>query len=71
LLTKREGARISVNKLGGYITSKAARQRSILYNQKFPSDYVTPFYEDASEAISHYIAGGMCNPAILEIGSMC
>ncbi len=66
MITKREGARISVNKLGEYITSKAARQRSILYNQKFPPDYVTPFYEDASEAISLFIAGGMEKPAILE-----
>jgi hypothetical protein len=66
LITKREGARISVNKLGEYITSKAARQRSILYNQKFPPDYVTPFYDDASEAISQFIAGAMERPAILE-----
>lgn len=66
MITKREGARISVNKLGEYITSKAARQRSILYNQKFPPDYIGPFYEDASEAISQFIAGGMQSPAILE-----
>jgi len=66
LITKREGPRISVNKLGEYITSKAARQRSILYNQKFPPDYVTPFYDDATEAISQFIAGGMEKPSILE-----
>jgi hypothetical protein len=66
LTMRREGARISVNKLGEYITSKAARQRSILYNQKFPPDYVTPFYDDATEAISQFIAGGMERPAILE-----
>ena len=66
MITKRDGARISVNKLGEYITSKAARQRNILYNQKFPADYVTPFYDDASEAISLFIAEGMGRPAILE-----
>lgn len=55
-----------MNKLGEYIASKAARQRNILYNQKFPPDYVTPFYDDASEAISLFIAGEMANPAILE-----
>ena len=55
-----------MNKLGEYITSKAARQRNILYNQKFPPDYVTPFYDDASEAISLFIAGEMESPAILE-----
>jgi hypothetical protein len=55
-----------VNKLGEYISSKAARQRSILYNQKFPPDYVTPFYDDATEAISLFIAKGMDSPAILE-----
>lgn len=64
--TNRPGARISVNKLGEYIISKAAKQKSILYNQKYPPDYVTPFYDDAMEAISLFIAGGMENPAILE-----
>jgi hypothetical protein len=66
LITKRDGARISVNKLGEYITSRAARQKSILYNQKYPPDYVTPFYEDATEAIAQFIAGGMEKPSILE-----
>jgi hypothetical protein len=66
MITRREGARISINKLGEYITSKAARQRSILYNQKYPPDYVTPFYDDASEAISLFIASGMEKPSILE-----
>jgi hypothetical protein len=55
-----------VNKLGEYITSRAARQRSILYGQKFPADYVTPFYDDATEAIAQFISGGMVKPAILE-----
>ena len=66
LIIRREGPRISVNKLGEYITCKAARQRAILYDQKFPSDYVTPFYDDASEAVSLFIADGMENPAVLE-----
>ena len=55
-----------MNKLGEYIISKAARQKAILYNQKYPSDYMTPFYDDATEAISLFIAGEMENPAILE-----
>jgi hypothetical protein len=66
LITRRDGARISVNKLGEYIANKAARQRAILYDQKFPPDYVTPFYDDASEAISLFIAEAMERPAILE-----
>jgi hypothetical protein len=66
LITKREGARISVNKLGECITSRAARQRNILYGQKFPADYVTPFYDDASESIALFIAGGMSQPSILQ-----
>ena len=66
MITKRAEPRISVNKLGEYIISKAARQRSILYGQKFPPDYVTPFYEDAGEAISLFIAGAMERPSILE-----
>ncbi len=58
--------RISVNKLGQYIVSKAARQRSILYDQKFPADYITAYYKDAEEAIALFIASGMTDMKILE-----
>ncbi len=58
--------RISVNKLGEYITSKANRQRNILYDQKYPADYITAYYKDAEEAISLFIAKGMADLSILE-----
>src|SRR5689334_17747262 len=61
-----QAPRISVNKLGQYLVSKAARQRSILYEQKFPADYITAYYRDAEEAISSFIAGGLQDVSILE-----
>src|SRR5258708_13932939 len=61
-----EAPRISVNKLGQYIVSKAGRQRAILYDQKFPADYITAYYKDAEEAIALFIAKGMVDASILE-----
>lgn len=61
-----ETPRISINKLGQYIVSKAGRQRAILYDQKFPADYITAYYKDAEEAIALFIAKGMVDASILE-----
>lgn len=58
--------RISVNKLGEYLVSKAGRQQRILYDAKFPSDLITPYYRDAEEAISQFITSGLQDIGILE-----
>lgn len=44
--------RISVNKLAEFATAKAARQRQILKDQKFPTDYKGMYYKEASEGIA-------------------
>ncbi|MEZ5691158.1 MAG: hypothetical protein R3D71_05800 [Rickettsiales bacterium] len=58
--------RISINKLGEYLVSKANRQRLILRDQKFPKDYITSYYKEAAEAISLFIADNMQDFSILE-----
>ncbi len=58
--------RISVNKLGEYMTSKAARQHQILRGQKYPPEYITTYYREAQEAISSFIADNMEDMKILE-----
>jgi hypothetical protein len=51
---------ISVNKLGEYVISKAARQRKILHDRKFPDpDFnMGAYHREASEAVSLYLAAG-------------
>lgn len=44
--------RISVNKLCEFMTAKAARQRQILRDQKYPTDFKGMYYKEASEAVS-------------------
>lgn len=62
----RNDPRLSANKLAQYVTSRAARQNQILRNAKFPPDYITAYYRDAAEAISHFIGGGMADLGILD-----
>lgn len=58
--------RLSVNKVGEYLISGPARRRRIIYDAKFPSDIIVPFYTPAEEAISQYIASGMQDISVLE-----
>jgi hypothetical protein len=51
--------RISVNKLAEFTTAKAGRQRQILRDQKFPTDYKGMYYKESSEAIASCIANGL------------
>ncbi len=53
--------KISVNKLAEFMTAKASRQRLILRDQKFPSDFKGMFYKEAAEAISSCIASNLEN----------
>lgn len=55
----RTEARISINKLGEYLTAEAGRRRTILKDQKYPPAFQAARYADAEEAIvGHLIAGG-------------
>ena len=58
--------RISVNKLGEYITSRATRQTKILRDQKFPPEYMTTYYREAEESISQFIATELQDFGIIE-----
>jgi hypothetical protein len=55
---------ISVNKLAEYIVSKAARQRKILADRKYPDpDFnIGMYYREAEEAVARYIADGAVDP---------
>jgi hypothetical protein len=58
--------RISVNKLAEFIDAKARRQRQILRDQKYPTDYKGMYYREASEAISSYIASNLEHTSIID-----
>jgi hypothetical protein len=58
--------RLSVNKLAEFIDAKAARQRQILRDQKFPSEFKGMYYKEATEAISICIASNLENTSIIE-----
>lgn len=47
--------KISVNKLGEYITSSPTRRKSIVQNQKNPSNFIVARYTETREAYVNYI----------------
>ncbi|MEF3368053.1 hypothetical protein V3H18_16075 [Methylocystis sp. 9N] len=51
---------ISINKLGEYIISRAARQRKILHDRKYPDpDFqIGTYHREAAEAVSQFISNG-------------
>lgn len=49
--------KISLNKLGEYMTATPARRRRIVEDQINPKDFIAARYGDAREQISNYIAG--------------
>ena len=53
--------RISINKLCEFMTAKAARQRQILRDQKYPTDFKAIYYKEAGEAVSVSIASNLEN----------
>lgn len=59
--------RLSINKLGEYMTVKAGRQNKILYDAKYPQDYIVAYYKDAAEAIAKCIVDGLEDLKPLEI----
>jgi hypothetical protein len=58
--------RLSANKMGEYLVVGPTRRRRIIYDAKFPSDAVVPYYQPAGDAIAQFIAGGMTDFGILE-----
>ena len=61
----RPTPRISVNKLGEYLTATPARRRQIVKEQKYPPTYQVIRYNDAEEAIAEFLLGNR-DPSILD-----
>lgn len=55
----KNAPRISVNKLAEFATAKSARQREILRDQKYPTDYKGSYYREAEEAVSLALASNL------------
>lgn len=51
--------RISVNKLAEFATAKSARQREILRDQKYPTDYKGAYYREAEKAVAMALASSL------------
>ncbi len=53
-------ARISVNKLAEYMVSKAARQRRLLHDRKYPDPefQMGMYHKEAAEAVARYLVSG-------------
>lgn len=58
--------RISVNKLGEYLTAGPTRRRSIIYNQKYPRNYIVRRYHKARTGIANYLKSGAENLEVIE-----
>nr|WP_294548694.1 hypothetical protein [uncultured Rhodopila sp.] len=59
LKPRSNSARISVSKLAEFTTARAARQREILRDQKYPADYKVTYYKEATESIASCVANGL------------
>ncbi len=57
--------RISLNKLGEYLTASPARRRRIVQDQQDPKAFIAARYTDAREAIVGFLASGMTQEAEL------
>lgn len=51
--------KISINKLGEYLTASPSRRRRIVQDQQDPKPFITTRYSDARDAIVDFLASGM------------
>lgn len=59
--------RISLNKLAEFMTArKASRQRAILRDQKFPTEFKGIYHREAAEAIASCVASNFENVSVLD-----
>lgn len=61
----RKEPRISVNKLGEYLTATPARRRRILHDAKYPSAFMVMRYTVAENAIADWICSGCADDLML------
>ncbi len=58
--------RISLNKLGEFLTTNPSRRRRILMDQKYPSEFIVTRYNDAENAIVTYLYDNKNDVTILD-----
>jgi hypothetical protein len=61
----RKEPRISVNKLGEYLTATPARRRRIVHDAKYPSAFMVARYTAAENAIADWICSGCTDDLML------
>lgn len=61
-----DGPRISVNKLAEFTTARAQRQRQILRDQKYPTDFKGMYHREAAEAVAHCLASNLEDTDVLD-----
>lgn len=61
----RKAPRISVNKLGEYMTATPLRRRRIILDQQRPKTFIVPRYTEAQDAIAKYLVGGQQDEGVL------
>lgn len=64
-MIKKTQPRLSVNKLGEYLSASASRRRKIIFDAKYPSNFIVQRYKDAETAIAEYYADENLNISIL------
>lgn len=58
--------RISLNKLAEFMTARPPRQRRIIRDQKYPSDFMRVYYREAQEAVTSCVASNLEDVADVE-----
>lgn len=58
--------RVSLNKLGEFLTAAPSRRRKILKDQKYPSSFIVARYNDAESAISDYLSSNPFDISVLD-----
>ena len=61
----QKAPRISVNKLGEYMTATPLRRRRIIVDQQRPKTFIVPRYTEAQDAITKYLVRGENDTALL------
>jgi hypothetical protein len=61
----RQDPRISVNKLGEYMTATPIRRKRIIQDQKKPSDFIVTRYREAYEAIISFLEDEVHDESII------
>ena len=65
--TQREYPRMSVNKLGEYITALPGRRKTIIKQQKRPQPFIVPYYRAAEDILVDYLTSSSDNEDWLEL----